>query len=157
MPARVDFDIADDGVENRLKALNSYTEKSPSERGHHVIVRAKPLATGEMSKIAEVYTKGHYLTFTGARLGEFPATIETRIDEVGALVADVRAAKGKTGDSRATPEVLNDAYASLGPPPARLAEMTRSEIIIVNDELRAGYCEIDLGEYASMLEANLRN
>jgi putative DNA primase/helicase len=68
--------------------LNSYTEISPSGCGLHVWLRGKLPAGGRKKGQIEMYASHRYLTVTGARHPDFPATIENR----GAELADLHAA-----------------------------------------------------------------
>ncbi len=69
--AGVDFDKVISGGETaslaqeRIKRLGSYTERSVSGGGLHVIVKARPLASGIAHGGVEMYTSGRYFTMTG--------------------------------------------------------------------------------------------
>ena len=71
MLAGVDFDrvITGGGIssfaEERIKRLSSYTERSVSGGGLHVIVRARPLQSGVAHGGVEAYTSGRFFTMTG--------------------------------------------------------------------------------------------
>ena len=72
--AGVDFDKVISGGEiaslaqERIKRLGSYTERSVSGGGLHVIVKARPLASGITHDGVEMYTSGRYFTMTGDAL-----------------------------------------------------------------------------------------
>jgi putative DNA primase/helicase len=72
--AGVDFDkVISEGkiaplAKERIKRLRSYTELSVSGSGLHVIVKARPLASGIAHDGVEMYTSGRYFTMTGAAL-----------------------------------------------------------------------------------------
>lgn len=72
--AGVDFDKVISGGEiaslaqERIKRLGSYTERSVSGGGLHVIVKARPLASGVTHDGVEMYTSGRYFTMTGDAL-----------------------------------------------------------------------------------------
>ncbi len=77
-----------------VRALNSYTEVSPSGGGVKVIVRGrKPVGTGcKVQKVhgcsrVEVYDRARFFTVTGRRLQGTPATVEDRQAQVTALCA----------------------------------------------------------------------
>ena len=69
--AGVDFDKVISGSEiaslaqERIRRLGSYTERSVSGEGFHVIVKARPLASGIAHGGVEMYTSGRYFTMTG--------------------------------------------------------------------------------------------
>gem|GEM_PF-952832 len=69
------------------KAVNSYTERSPSGTGLRIIVRAELPEGGRKRGDVEVYATGRYLTITGQRVQGAPATIESRQAEVEAFHA----------------------------------------------------------------------
>ena len=75
-------------------ALSSYTERSPSGTGVHVIVRAVRGAGRSTDKTPwsgkfEVYDRARYFTVTGDRLDSAPATIEDRHDRLDAVCAEM--------------------------------------------------------------------
>jgi putative DNA primase/helicase len=69
--AGVDFDKVISGsdicslAQERIKRLGSYTERSVSGTGLHVIIKARPLASGVSYGGVEMYTSGRYFTMTG--------------------------------------------------------------------------------------------
>jgi putative DNA primase/helicase len=69
--AGVDFDKVILGGEiaplaqERIKGLGSYTERSVSGGGLHVILKARPLASGIAHDGVEMYTSGRFFTMTG--------------------------------------------------------------------------------------------
>lgn len=72
-----------------LRSINSYCESSPSRTGLRFVARgAPPFPPGKMGRKKgriELYQGGHYLTITGQRMPEYPATIETRPEELNAF------------------------------------------------------------------------
>jgi hypothetical protein len=59
-----------------LKALNSYSEYSPSGTGIHILCRGSIARACKISKIGlEIYTKGRFFTVTGNRLTDYPAEL----------------------------------------------------------------------------------
>ena len=89
----VDFDgcIIDGKVQSlaleRINALDTYTERSPSGTGFHCIVCAEPLDRPAKYDGVEVYTQARYFTFTGIAFGE----IKAAPTEVRSLVHEVHA------------------------------------------------------------------
>lgn len=70
-----------------LKALNSYSEYSPSGTGIHIICKG---AIQKASKISglEIYTKGRFFTFTGNRLADYSGEVVDRTDEICAIQSE---------------------------------------------------------------------
>jgi hypothetical protein len=72
--AGVDFDNVISGDEiapfakECIRRLGSYTERSVSGGGLHVIVKARPLASGVTHAGVEMYTSGRFFTMTGDTL-----------------------------------------------------------------------------------------
>jgi primase-polymerase (primpol)-like protein len=60
-----DFQIVDSRVAQWVRALDSYTEISPSGRGLRVLVRAKLPAGARKAGNCECYDTGRYVTLTG--------------------------------------------------------------------------------------------
>jgi putative DNA primase/helicase len=102
--AGVDFDKVISGGEiaslaqERIKRLGSYTERSVSGSGLHVIVKARPLQSGIAHDGVEIYTNARFFTMTG-RAPE-NARIVAAPDVVGLLAGELRAqnASSPTGN-----------------------------------------------------------
>jgi hypothetical protein len=97
--AGVDFDKVITGreiaslAEERIKRLGSYTERSVSGGGLHVILKARPLASGIAHGGVEMYTSGRYFTMTGrapdnARLVAAPEPFAALADELQSLAGN---------------------------------------------------------------------
>ena len=70
-----------------VKAVNSYTELSPSSTGLHIICRASlPENIGRRKGKLEVYNHARYFTMTGDHLKGSPDTIEDRQKEYAKIV-----------------------------------------------------------------------
>ena len=80
--------ISSEALED-LQSINSYCEPSPSGTGLRFVARgAPPFPPGKAGRKKggiELYQSGHYLTITGHRLPEYPATIEKRPEELNAF------------------------------------------------------------------------
>lgn len=93
--AGVDFDKVVSGAEiaslaeERIKRLGSYTERSVSGTGLHVIVKAQPLASGIARGGVEMYTSGRFFVMTGASPAN--ATIIAAPDAFDALAMELQA------------------------------------------------------------------
>jgi hypothetical protein len=74
-----------DQAREYLELLSTYTERSPSGKGFRAFVKGALPPGGRKKGDAEVYESGRYLTVTGNRLMEFPATVETRQAELEEL------------------------------------------------------------------------
>lgn len=89
-----------------FKALNSYSELSPSGAGLHIIVKGV-VPQGRKRDYVEVYSSGRFMTMTGNVY--YPAAIEERQDEIDKLWASLAKVDGinyeGTGDK---PQVADD-------------------------------------------------
>jgi hypothetical protein len=97
--AGIDFDKVISGreiaslAEERIKRLGSYTERSVSGGGFHVIVKAAALASGITHDGVEMYTSGRYFTVTGrapenARIVAAPEPFASLANELQSLAAN---------------------------------------------------------------------
>lgn len=77
--------LVDDRIEPQvdaiLRRLRSYSERSPSGKGIHIILKGN-IPQGRKSAKFEMYQRGRYFTVTGARLEGMPSTIEERPNEL---------------------------------------------------------------------------
>lgn len=83
-----------------IEQLDSYTERSRSGRGAHVVVKAElgaPLKTPHV----EVYADAHFMTFTGDVQGK-PKKIAERSTQVASIADKLRPKKQKKGKGIAT-------------------------------------------------------
>jgi hypothetical protein len=103
--AGVDFDkVITNGkitsiAEERIKRLGSYTERSVSGDGLHVILKARLLAAGVKHGGVELYTNGRFFTMTGrAPIG---AQIIAAPEEFAALAEELRAQTTSSGTNPA--------------------------------------------------------
>jgi len=71
-------------AEEIIKRLDSYSEKSPSGKGVHVIAKGH-IPRGRKKGAFEMYQSGRYFTITGDHLQGTPATIEEQAAEVTAI------------------------------------------------------------------------
>jgi AAA domain/Primase C terminal 2 (PriCT-2) len=102
--AGVDFDnqafsgeIASLSAE-RVKRLGSYVEASPSGKGIHVIVKARPLKSGISHNGTELYTSGRFFTMTG-QTGNAPLPIVTASEAFATLANELHEAGQKASAS----------------------------------------------------------
>ncbi len=64
-----------------LKAINSYSEYSPSGTGIHILCKGEIARACKISKIGlEIYTNGRFFTVTGNRLENYPAELNECTD-----------------------------------------------------------------------------
>ncbi|MGE5618091.1 MAG: phage/plasmid primase, P4 family [Sphingomonadaceae bacterium] len=82
----------------RIAALDSYSEVSPSGTGVKIFLKAKPDRNYNASETRgiEVYAWGRFFTVTGQHVQGTPDTIEQRQAEVDALIAEVFGSNGHT-------------------------------------------------------------
>lgn len=77
-----------------LDTLDSYVEKSPSENGFHVIVRANVDLPFNKVKVEggvlEIYKQSRYFTVTGWHVDPYPEEIQDRNDELLTVIAEHR-------------------------------------------------------------------
>jgi hypothetical protein len=109
--AGVDFDKVISGreiaslAEERIRRLGSYTERSVSGGGLHVIVKASPLVSGVTHGGVEMYTSGRYFTMTGrapknAPIVAAPEPFAALADELQSLAG--KGARGGAGTASAS-------------------------------------------------------
>jgi hypothetical protein len=105
---------------SRIVGLQTYTEVSVSGTGVHCIVRAKPDTTikdthAETGRSVEIYSGRRFFTFTGKAC----SAIRAAVDEVDALIEEVRAAKAHHDQtkttSQPTPTAKDDWFIKLTP------------------------------------------
>lgn len=89
----------------RITALNSYSEVSPSGTGVKVFVKAK-LDRAHKKAGVEVYPYGRFFTVTGEILQGTPETIEDRQSELDALIASEFGSNGHRAEP--IPETILD-------------------------------------------------
>jgi primase-polymerase (primpol)-like protein len=68
-----------------LRQLASYTERSPSGTGFHVIVKGAVPDGGNRAGNLEMYDHARFFTMTGDRVPGAPTTVEERGDELQAI------------------------------------------------------------------------
>ncbi|WP_254280752.1 hypothetical protein [Haloarcula marina] len=75
----------DESAQDIINRLDSYTERSPSQTGFHVLVRGElPEGRNRNGKI-EMYDSARFFTVTGDHIAETPSTIATRQDALTAV------------------------------------------------------------------------
>lgn len=73
-----------------IDKLNSYTEKSQSGLGIHIIVKAGlPEGSGNRKGNFEIYDKGRYACMTGNVLQDYPVIIEERQEQVNQICSEI--------------------------------------------------------------------
>ena len=93
-----------------MEELDSYTEISPSGKGVHVLLRAT-LPEGRNRKGRfEAYDRGRYFTVTGKHLAGSPQTIESRQEELRAVLRRIFGEESTNGHTKpvAPPEPLRN-------------------------------------------------
>ena len=105
--AGVDFDKVVAGneisslAEERIRRLGSYTERSVSGGGLHVIVKARPLQSGVAHEGVELYTSRRFFTMTGH--GPENARVVAAPDQFAALAEELRSQSTNTRSAEGDP------------------------------------------------------
>lgn len=76
-------------AQNVVKALNSYTELSPSRWGLHIIIKGKLPEGGHRKGRIEMYDQRRFFCMTGLQLPETPLTIADRQAELEHLHTEI--------------------------------------------------------------------
>jgi putative DNA primase/helicase len=103
-----------------VSRLSSFTERSVSKTGAHVIVHGE-LQRGIKTSSVEVYGEGRYFTMSGDRLDGCHQTVENRQAELDALVQDLQNERARNTRSlvpKNPVEISNDPANPPPPPPA---------------------------------------
>jgi putative DNA primase/helicase len=91
-PPYVGIDLDDELPEQEhgaiMLALDSYSERSPSGRGHHVIVKASLNGRGRHPAGIGVFQDARFLYFTGEHVQGTPARIEERQEQLDWVLAE---------------------------------------------------------------------
>ena len=151
----IDFDDCRDAARGtitvetweRIAALGSYTEVSPSGTGLKVFLKAR-VDRAHKSATVEVYDRGRFFTVTGQHLQGTPETIEERQAEVDALIAEVFGTNGHSTDpipGKIPEGERNNTLASLA---GSLRRRGLSEEVIERTllEVNRAQCDPPLGE-----------
>jgi primase-polymerase (primpol)-like protein len=112
--AGIDFDYTDDPhlfAQHRewFERLNSYSERSPSKKGLHVIVRGQvPKGINSRAHKIEIYSSGRFFTMTGDVYNS--AWIADRSTELNALWVELNASRAvpDTANTPDEPDALSD-------------------------------------------------
>jgi hypothetical protein len=110
----------DPGAKELVRKLNSYTERTPSGKGLHIIVKGKLPAGRRRKDNIEMYDDGRYFTFTGDHIPGTPATVEDRLAVLSEIHAEI------FGSKSAAPSRNSD-----NPPPVR-APLALSDQELIN-------------------------
>ena len=112
------------------KAINSYTEYSPSGEGLRIFVRGNLPQAGKRTGNFEIYGDKHYLTVTGNHVPGTPLTIEKRQQEIDVLFAKYfPTSKTSKGDVDQEPSGNSDELES-----HQDSEQTDSDEVLVNTD-----------------------
>ena len=83
------FNMVLPSVVDKVRGLNSYTERSPTGKGLHVLAKGNLPDDGKKKGDFEAYQAGRYFTVTGHHVEGCPRTIEPRQAELDALFQTV--------------------------------------------------------------------
>lgn len=75
----------DEAAQDIIDRLDSYTERSPSGTGYHVIVEGELPGNRNRKGKIEMYDSARFFTVTGEHVAETPATVATRQDALAAV------------------------------------------------------------------------
>ena len=81
-----------------IKKFNSYSEKSPSGHGVHILVEGTVPDGGNKKGNIEMYSSGRYFTVTGNKLEDAPSEIKRKPKTLKALHAEVFSASAVSTD-----------------------------------------------------------
>lgn len=84
-----------------IERLDSYTERSPSGTGYHVLVAGEVPSGGNRDGGLEMYDSHRYFTVTGDHLAGTPPTIEHRTDELQTIHEEYIAEDDESSGSEA--------------------------------------------------------
>src|SRR5215212_145295 len=132
-----------------IEELDSYTEISPSGKGVHILVRAT-LPEGRNRKGRfEAYDRSRYFTVTGKHLAGSPQTIESRQEELRAVLRRVFGEESTNGHTK--PVALSESLDN------RLSdeEIIRKAVAASNGEKFSRLWSGDTNGYGSHSEADL--
>ena len=104
VPWASSLDMVSPEVAGRLRAIDSYTEISPSGRGIRVLVKASLPFPGKRRGPIEVYQSARFVTFTGHVLDGFPSKTESRQAEIDDFCRDVFGPDGAPSEQRPQPQ-----------------------------------------------------
>jgi hypothetical protein len=151
-------------------ALNTYTEASPSGTGLRLFVRGT-IQRSRKRKGVEIYNTAKFLTVTGNRLEQYPATVEHRQSELDELFAKYfpadngHAVNGESvlGDWHADPSYTIDTKKLFRRFPHAqeiletgngYASQSEADLALANYAVRAGYSAADTADLLVQSRAN---
>ncbi|NUB91084.1 hypothetical protein HT576_08630 [Haloterrigena sp. SYSU A121-1] len=91
-------EMVEEWVVDVLMTLQSYTERSPSGTGYHVIVEGAVPEGGNRRDQLEMYDDARFFTVTGDHVDGTPGTIEDRSEELQELHAEYIADNNEQSD-----------------------------------------------------------
>ncbi|OIB57330.1 hypothetical protein [Natrialba sp. SSL1] len=81
----LDTGAIDEAAQDIIDRLDSYTERSPSGTGYHVIVEGELHGDRNRKGAIEMYDSARFFTVTGEHVDETPTTVATRQDALTAV------------------------------------------------------------------------
>jgi hypothetical protein len=161
----IDFDKAISGgvvaslAEARIKRIGSYTERSVSDTGFHIIVKARPLRSGIAHDGVEIYSSGRFFTMTGCTSEH--ARIVSAPEPVAALAEELRAQATTSRSGSDAPEKEHVEVTKTNTWFDKLPSEKRSEVVkhaalqIANNSKLFELKENDGGGYQAFLRLGL--
>ena len=112
----IDFDDCIDAETNKMNLQTeayidkvfSYTEKTPSDRGIHIIAKGKIPGPRRRNGKVEIYQDGRFFTMTGNHLTGTPKTVESRSKEIETFYSDVFGKEEEAKPIETKPTLLFD-------------------------------------------------
>jgi putative DNA primase/helicase len=148
----VDLDEINSDAGAIMLALDSYTERSVSGRGAHIIVKATLNGhTRNRKGPLEIYEHGRYFAFTGDHISGTPTTIEQRQTELEEVLAFFLPEEVATSSSSAVPQT--DRFGSVDLDDQELLE--RAMQAKNGDDFKMLWAGGWQGRYQSQSEADL--
>jgi putative DNA primase/helicase len=122
--------LVTDEANELIEKFSSYSEKSPSGTGIHIIVKGD-VPNGRKFGNTEVYGAGRYFTVTGLRSLTAPATVENRQAELDELVRRIDEQRTATTIAARSKLIIPVPAAPPGPPPADPAEIFQRATTVI--------------------------
>lgn len=132
-----------------IDRLNTYTERSPSGRGIHMLLWADRLPPGgRKGRHIEIYDAGRYVTLTGHSIVGTPMALQERTDMIAAVHAEVFGTKsnGSRQEPRRRASPMTDDDATL---------LDRARLARNGEKFAALFWAGDTSAYPSPSEADL--
>ncbi|RDI69553.1 phage NrS-1 polymerase family protein [Halopelagius longus] len=147
-----DTGVIDEAAEDIIDRLDSYTERSPSGTGYHVLVEGE-LPDGRNRKgTIEMYDSARFFTVTGDHVVETPMTVARRQDALTAVHREYVQDEATDGDSSLPSETAGEPSADIDLDDQKLLEKATNA---TNGEKFERLWNGNTGGYDSQSEADM--